>query len=442
MPDSTSAAGPVVPSDTIVFVPGMNHRRDDVSVDGVATRIARALDQRAATRSASFRVVAPRSETPGSGDARWIERLDGGAVTACVAVHVLPVLRPFVERFESVSPPRQLARVVAAMVVNFVRSIGGLTRNRKSRDARNRGVHLLYLGGWLALATVYAASLLVGTGAVVVAGIDAAVKAVAGDGSAKGQDEPAKAPNGSATTPADAVTSPSVALLQGWGATVAIWLGVAVALGKVARAVVPAGTVERIGANARAATVVCEVMSGRRDRGEAIGMVPGLLERLGERDGGHGRLHVVGYSFGAIALLDTFAVADASRARVLREVATLTTIGLPFDLVALLWPSHVESWSTGSPRPAAWINVTHAADPFGSESLMPGGREKPALAQPPTQTVDGAMWGQLPQRGIWKALTLSSSLLHESYWDRDTAEAVTCFDALVGHWFGAGRLLD
>lgn len=161
--------------------------------------------------------------------------------------------------------------------------------------------------------------------------------------------------------------------------------------------------------------------------------VDGLLDA-----GWEGRpIHVLGYSYGSLVLLDALLPPEPrTEDRLPGAVTSLVTIGCPADAVRLFYPDHFAGRVARVPA-LPWTNVYIAADVFGSN--FRDGEDVAAEGGS-----DVAIGGQRPdvsrrygseRLSFWNFVRFRGFSLHGGYWGgRDEA---SCFDLLVAGWVPA-----
>src|SRR5262249_21453164 len=95
-------------------------------------------------------------------------------------------------------------------------------------------------------------------------------------------------------------------------------------------------------------------------RNQLTGQVQGLLDRVNERPEIR-TVHVVGFSFGALLVLDTLYPA-VDRPAPIQQVHSMVTIGCPFDLIRMLNPPYAQGRAAATRDPARWTNISQPID--------------------------------------------------------------------------------
>ena len=163
-------------------------------------------------------------------------------------------------------------------------------------------------------------------------------------------------------------------------------------------------------------------LSGPRDtlRGELLT----LLERISERRE-VGAIHLVGFSFGSLVAIDTVFPQSKPPTPRIDRVATLVTLGCPFDLVRTLQPRYFEQrFGPGDATPR-WLNIYDPIDLLGS-NFRDDHRKTPVRrgvgivgALQPSRPDLNLRWNRNQRLGAVTGLMLVSLRVHAQYWGKD-----------------------
>lgn len=372
----------------LIYLPGLGNYREN-SADGVADVLAAALDRRrlpgfnAASQNG---VAAPRNlkvakAIVGDGDEVLVH---------CFELDYRPRLAPTSGPSGPPAPPG-IVRSARFAVVGALAVLWAWRRGAKGRRAK---LQLAY-GLLLALSMVFAA----------VAAVVAAVVAA----------EPTWLPNGFV----DWWNGDETAVAGGVGVTViALWSALR------RRLLALATTAER---NLR-------YVHDTSCRQTIVNLVYEAVDGL-RHAGWTGDVHLVGYSFGSLVLLDATAPrrdAPAPPLEFAAQLASIVTIGCPLDLVRLLQPSFLGERSRLSGVP--WFNVVTPGDVFGSNfrdgddaPRTPADRPSVIGGEPPITIAYGDDPLTLPA-----ILAGQGFARHGRYWG--PADAASCFDNLIDQW--------
>jgi hypothetical protein len=445
-----NAAPPVL--DVVIFLPGLGAAAvmpdgPDQSVDGVAQRLATALDHNARTAAATFK--REMREQPYGIDNKWTSRVarisrrnpDGSAVPVLdlFRLDYGPTLTQQFERRNVVFRALLALRIVVSGTLLLIRSIG---KHGKTAYAK---LQLLYAGFIFFLIVAYLLLLLLSIGAAVTQ-ILATVTEAASRGAGQ--------PNAAATT------APSVQNGLDRAATFLNryqWVQSLVLILTGLGLTLPRDWKDRV--NTAAVNYLCAlnyIRLGMR-RQEMIRQLVALLDRIREVEAEelaaqrgekvrYGRIFVMGYSFGSVLVLDAlFPPESAPEARV-SEISGLITVGCPFDLIRTFWREYFRSRGELPGVPPLWLNVFSPRDILGSnfrdnddgDSNMPDrgvviGSED-SVPRCPTRNLvytSRSLRTESLVGYVVDYLTLGGLQAHGRYWGSEPEGEVNCFTQIV-----------
>lgn len=150
------------------------------------------------------------------------------------------------------------------------------------------------------------------------------------------------------------------------------------------------------------------------------------------QSGWKGDIHLLGFSFGCLALFESLFPKSAALRSVgaVGTVASLTTIGCPLDLVRLYHPSYSNGRQERREN-LRWINIFNAADIFAS-NLRDGSDETEGKGDSfsfATTTPDSRRYLE-EEPNLLEVFV--SGRTHTGYWG--PPGAANCFDTLVAEW--------
>lgn len=214
-------------------------------------------------------------------------------------------------------------------------------------------------------------------------------------------------------------------------------------------------------------------VQGERERDVVVGRLASFLGAL-EQTGKYQRLHVIGYSLGAVIALD--AVFPLARPiHQFTRMDTLVTIGCPADLIRTYWPEYFRERKRLPEAPGLWINFFAPSDLLASNFIegdddqeapqgyvrqigpmkLPRVKMLPLATKLVTKTtawsgifIQGQAEPVVPDLNLRYARTatsgavsllLAASRFHQSYWHRTSAVAASVFDTLVQELFPPGE---
>jgi hypothetical protein len=186
-----------------------------------------------------------------------------------------------------------------------------------------------------------------------------------------------------------------------------------------------------------------------------VGRLASFLDLLAQQDR-YQRIHVVGYSLGALIAIDSIypTIPPISR---FKQVDTLVTIGCPVDITRTYWPAYFNGRHRLPGVPRRWMNAFIPADILGSNFVQGDTRaDAPYTEQrrlgkvaPPAATktarwsglkVGEAEEAAIPDVNLRYSFFASSSLAavllaHSAYWHKSSVEAASVFDPIVRELF-------
>lgn len=327
--------------DAVIYVPGLRlEASDERTFEGVAERIRAACDKQAATRAATFtRESRTVQMSVGTLQRATISRHDGDQTTAVVDVYEFPWARAMSERWEKQD---SRSRALAGMIGFY----GGLRLTLQLTKSS------LKVGDWSERRRRIAQAILAFVGLLIILAylllvIGSAIAAV-------GQ---------------IAQDSPKLQIFQ------QISLIITGAL-----AVLSPALKNRIPAIGSALLAADNYIRFPNEPTRIAGELTALIEEL-QQTAGHDRIHVVGYSMGAIVAYDTLHPMTG-QAQTLNGVHRLLTIGPVFDMVRATRRNYFED-RTSPAVPVDWVNYWSPADLLSSPRPRTKSDKKPASAQSP-----------------------------------------------------------
>ena len=200
----------------------------------------------------------------------------------------------------------------------------------------------------------------------------------------------------------------------------------------------------------------CRYLDGGLGRSACTGKFNDLLEHILEQ--APSRVDIISYSMGSLIALDAlFPDKDSPNPRTSR-VTTMTTIGCPFDLVRTFWPDYFADRATSN-RPPRWVNVFSPVDLLGSNfanedgvgaAVTRGINATDPKGTGSTTLVNSTGTALVPKTNLdydhagRKKLDLANAifggayLAHSQYWVRGDNRAESCFKLLVPRLYETG----
>ena len=435
---STTAAAPEprqpVRREAVVFIPGLGGATAplDQTTDGIARRLAVALDRRAKTGSAKFHVELA-TESYGDGhrtEACTIFRRDTGAgdPVPVVDVYGLEYQETLLGGFKKLSVAHRSLLLLITVISGSWRMLGALFGRRpKGKGGRDRFQFLF--GGFIILAM--SAYLVVLFAALAGLSLRALGQAPKGDGAGQ---ESALAPIASFL--ADLPWLPATT-------GVLTWLVVVVS---TVTLLVPRSVRTMVEDLSRNYFSLSEYLNVGAQRQVIGGRLDALLEHLAEKETPPQRIHLMTYSFGSILALDALLPKGQNIGPRLGTVASLVTIGCPFDLIRTFWPEYFTArrmaTATGT-APAAlgrWFNVYSNADVLGS-NFRNDANDASATESIALDEQSGAARAPCPinlsygnrEVSMLDILKLVGLRTHALYWEATFSGETSCFHDIVEH---------
>jgi pimeloyl-ACP methyl ester carboxylesterase len=181
-------------------------------------------------------------------------------------------------------------------------------------------------------------------------------------------------------------------------------------------------------------------LSAGANRCQIIGELTRFVDHLDEQTNVRYRnVHILAYSFGSVIALDTLFPQESELPKRMERVDTLVTIGCPADFIRTYWPKYFQDRRGKPNTPRRWLNVYNDADVLGSNFLDTFGpdtsKDKMAgicsggeLRRP--NEADNIKFGpSVHSFSEW--VRFIGFRVHSKYWDRQSVNAVSCFEPIV-----------
>lgn len=190
------------------------------------------------------------------------------------------------------------------------------------------------------------------------------------------------------------------------------------------------------------------------ERSHAIGgKLESLLEYLVERDKEYKKIHIIGYSFGSIVAIDNLFPSGRRPIDRFNRIDTLVTIGCPFDIIRTYWTDYFNERQSLMPNTPKWINVYSPIDILSSNFANGGNDQKVDNGQQQDIGVDvdgqirkpeSIIFSQGPYRslGVIDILTLTGFRAHSMYWGEEFKGEISCFHDIVKKMYQDTPFLD
>lgn len=416
--------------DAVIFIPGLGNWHDQ-SLDGIARRIAVSLDRNAHSSGAQFKLQPEARDEEYVSDTnlarksrvRTIYRKDAAAEVPVLDVYELDYQPILTRKYEHLNPVMQSIRLFILLALNLPRLIRASRSKAKSRSAKVQFYIAVLI---VSLLIVYMALLFIAAAGVIGQAIVQAAQSV---GSA-----------GTISSPVAATPPPSAAASFNFNAlqNIVILVAAVQALWPKLR--------EALLKGALTYTCVIEYITYGERRDVIAGQFLDLLEHIAEK-GKYRQIHVIAYSFGSIIAIDALFPADRKASDRYGLIQTLSTIGCPFDLLRMFWPTYFQRRSGQPDWPRQWLNVYSPLDALASNfrdndkeeaaekglNLVAGGERKPENLVYRSSSV---------QISPLAALALQGLRAHADYWEFEYESEVSCFTDIMLTLYAGDALLQ
>jgi hypothetical protein len=463
--------------EAIIFIPAIGRGWDDPSIEGVARRIAFAIDRQSITEKAKAHVEVAEQEY-GSGykcKMFTITKSDGKSARPLIDVFGLDYNDTLVENYEKRTLLTKIILLAVTLFDSFWRLL--IRFHKKSKGIKEK-IQLAYGLLVSGLLVVYLAFLII---AVV-----SSVEQLRKTDTAKTQSSiPAQATPVAPQTGQNAATArqlpPAQAAAAG-GVLASVGGALRKALGAVSGVVkgtwnfikrqrtlfppvivlvtalgfiLPPKVKVKEKISLAATNYLCLIhYLNWGERSHAIGgKLESLLEYLVEREKGYKKIHIIGYSFGSIVALDNLFAQGAKPIERFNRIDTLVTIGCPFDIIRTYWPEYFKGRYSLTPNAPKWINVYSPIDILSSNFANCGNDQQVNAAQ--HQDIGIEVEGQIrkPENliftqgsyqglGVVDILTLAGFKAHSLYWGEEVKGEITCFHGIVKKMYQDTSILN
>lgn len=428
-----ATANPSAAPAAIIYVPSVGQTVDADAVDGLARRVARALDYRDDEVDATYSVRAAAPETYGVADS-----------TAEVREIVLtkPGQEPVVTHrvyhlgYHSLLEAKKRSNVFlqAFDILSLCLVLGlryAIAWRRKSLGFSHK-LTLLVAGVCLAVMCLYAATTLGFLASAAVPGADTAVAQATGQIKSLVRERLPVPYAWVADT-----TRPLRQILENYVTHFIVILG---SLGLTMTAAREA--LDRAG---RSFMRFGRYVTFGEGRACCTGQFNALLEHVVSQK--PSRIDVIGYSMGSLVVLDSLFPGKGVAPSRAHYITTISTIGCPFDLVRTLWPAYFSNRTDQAPS-LPWINVYSPVDLLGSNFTNATGVQAAPThgingPDPSAQPADSSASLFRPVANVFydqanrtdidvvDAALLRGFSAHGQYWVPGSYEAESCFTTLV-----------
>ena len=442
--------------EAIIFIPSIGKGWDDPSIEGVARRMATAIDRQSINEKATTHVeVAEHAYGSGFKCKMFtIVKREGDTDSPLIDVYGLDYNDTLVESYVKRNLLMKTVLLAITLIEGFRRLIFRFYRRGKSVTEKLQLLYGLLIAGLL---IVY---LLILIGAVV-----ASYQQLRKPAGTQTMAAPAPAPAEN-TAPAKQAQAGVIANIGAGVKSVVmgVWNfikrqkdrfpAIIVLLTALGFVLPPQAQIkEKI--SLAATNYLCLIhYLNWGERSHAIGgKLESLLEYLVEREQGYHRIHVIGYSFGSIVAVDNLFTPGRIPIERFQKIDTLVTIGCPFDIIRTYWPTYFSGRQSVSSENLKWINVYSPRDILSSNFANGGNSEQ--VDQSQTEGIGVEVDGQIrkPQSvsfspgtsrslGLLDIFTLTGFRAHSLYWGEEVKGEITCFHEVVKKMYRGTPVLN
>ena len=387
----------------ILFISGLGESAADQSADGIATRIAHALNRNATEVKAKFAVLPGANEIKISKDLTLaratVRRTAPDGSTAALDVWHLPTADELIGDYEQSSVAVKVMRGVH-VVVRYSRLTKIIFRNGQPAKRPIDRAQLWLVRAMIVLLGAYLVGLLVSLlGAL-----------------------------------------PSIDWVPEWISTAVLAVtGLAIWQTKL---------VKRFTSAAIQLHCLLDYIGEGESVGALRGQVADTFQHLIEQEEViYDQIDMVAYSFGSVVALDAvFARADEPGTG-FDHLETMVTIGCPFDLVRTYWPSYYTERRRRPSVPKQWINVYSPRDVFGSNFVANDGTEigvglRGGGSERPSENLDWVVVAEdAKDITVWQLLRFPGLKAHGLYWDAAADADESVFSPLVKTLYAGTELM-
>ncbi len=453
--DSPKTSKSPLERDCIIFLPGIGGESVDQSIDGLARRLAAALDINAQDTTAVFYSKVKTVEDLNSckGDVGTLYRKDDSGDLPFLDIYKVDYRNTLVERYENRNLLVKALLLLVALPGTLMRLLRAIFTGISSKT-RVEKMQLLYAFGILSLLIIYVVILFSAVWATI-QGASEVSKLV--QEAWKGTKIEHTLPKNSTQENLSEDSPTQATSLFTIENAVYLWLRlsqiIVVLWAAISLFLPPKFNFKELISKA-SVDFLCLIyyLNLGEQRNSIIGRVELLIDEVLRKSGnelkkGDGNqyrnIYIFAYSFGSIVALDALFPVGKKPSPVFQSVHTLVTIGCPFDFVRTFWSGYFDTRReyTGN-VPARWLNVYSPVDVLGSNfrnDPQAGDANINIRAEQINSTEDVPAPINVPfTEGLsftelsWlSSLTLIGLRSHAMYWSNINAPEINCFNELV-----------
>jgi hypothetical protein len=466
--------------DCIIFLPGIGGEIMDQSIDGLARRLAAALDTNAQDTTAVFysKVKAVEDLNTCKGDVGTLYRKDDSGDRPFLDIYKVDYRDTLIERYENRNLLVKALLLLVALPGTLMRLLRAIFTGKASKT-RVEKMQLLYALGILSLLVIYVVILFSAVWATIngSSGVLRDITAITQKAGNSAQQtwqrirDEENIPQKETTNqekPAAASPQQDTSSTTTEGEAVNVWLRISqlivVLWAAISLFLPPKFNLKELISKA-SVDFLCLIyyLNLGEQRNSIIGRVELLIDEvlrksgneLKKGNGNHYRhIYIFAYSFGSIVALDALFPVGKKPGRAFQSVHTLVTIGCPFDFVRTFWSDYFDQRREYAVNiPIRWLNVYSPVDVLGSnfrndpqadDANINIRAEQTNSAPDVPKPINVPFTDGLNFSGLsWlSSLTLIGLRSHSTYWSSKPAPEVNCFNELVVKIYDGDPVLD
>lgn len=432
------ANDPTYPSDAIVFVPGIGTSPRQ-SIDGIAQRVAAAMNRYAKSRDAEFFLKAGQDIDYASHAGERLKTRSRSIMRRNADKSTLPAIDVYEFSFQDKLTHKyrnsndlvkafRLLLVLSTNVPAYFRAFSRRQDRSKQKDPKSKVQFLLALAV-LSMLIVYLFFLAGAVWGIITQApavqealtpITHSISNLFGN-----QDSNANSGQGG-SSPLNLISVVSLIVVVIVATIEAFFPGLRLAFSDSA---------------VRYLSVIEYIDNGRRAPVLA-GNLAQLLDYIEAK--GYDRVHIMAYSFGSIVALDNLFPIDREPEPTLAGITTLITIGCPYDLINVFWPKYYLGRFALPGTPKRWFNIFAPTDVMGSNFRMDQKDDAPEsetsirlkkhVAQSkliPDENISYHYGQKRDKNSVFQLLVLAGLKAHAAYWETNFEFEQTAFDSVI-----------
>jgi hypothetical protein len=440
--------------DAIIFIPGLGEWVDQ-SAEGMARRIAVALDRNATTAQAEFNVESGGKDEIYQASSGQTKKTQVRAIIrnykdqkgSSIDFYTMDYGKSLTKNYQDENLLVQSFRLFLAIVRSIPRLLRAFIPKYSAKKTTEK-FQLVYATAILALLVVYMIFLFLATidtvrqspeilKAMFPGGQPTATPSVEPTATSTIQPTPAPADQPAATTPNQSGARTPLTVSQAIIILVAI---VQVFIPNLKQKITN-GAINYVGA--------IDYISLSERQNVIAGQLADLLEHIAEK-GTYRHIHIVAFSFGSIIAIDNLFPSGSQPGARYNLIHSLVTIGCPFDLVRLYWPNYFKDRHALPGIPQKWFNIYSPVDVLSSNFRDDAKQERAEksvnlAADAPLNPPENVIYtgGVNPNNlEILDWINLLGFRTHGMYWRAEEEAELSCFSVMTSKMYEGDLLLS